>query len=162
MNKGYKALTCVDEIQVLSQFRPGNTSSAYQYENAQGLRFLVMGVDLYHRNDSYFFVGDGYANYFNNYFRQSQMVKGIEWLGGKRLPAVCVKNPNLYVYAPEGNGAMGVALLNFFEDDVLHPVIRLKREYRELSCLNCTGELKGEQVVLSTIESYGYAAFEVR
>lgn len=58
----------------------------------------------------------GYSNYYNNYYRQKQLTDVIEYLCGKRLPAVCEKNPNLYILTAKGDGKMSVLMLNIFAD----------------------------------------------
>ena len=153
---GLKKIVCKDGAKVLSQLVPDNTPSAYLYENADGLKFLVLAIDIYE-------VHHGFKpNFFNSYFRQAQLIEGIEWVGGKKLPAVCVKNPNLYMVASKNEKAMSVALANIFLDDIFEPVITLDKEYSEIKFVNCTGRLEGDMVYLSDIPPYGFVAFEVK
>lgn len=153
---GLKKIVCKDGAKVLSKLVPDNTPSAYLYENADGLKFLVLAIDIYE-------VHHGFKpNFFNSYFRQAQLIEGIEWVGGKKLPAVCVKNPNLYMVVSKNEKAMSVALANIFLDDIFEPVVRLDKEYSEIKFVNCTGRLEGDKVYLSDIPPYGFVAFEVK
>lgn len=104
----------------------------------------------------------GYSNYYNNYYRQKQLINGIEYLCGRKLPAVCTENPNLYVLTAKGDGAMSVLMINIFADDIISPVVSLDHSYKEARFMNCSGNLKGDKLFLETIPAYGYAAFEVR
>ncbi len=151
---GNHSLTHSDSAEVLSIFKPDNTTASYRYENAQGQRFLVLGYDAYIHNLN--------KNYFNNYYRQEQIAKNVEWLCGKKLPAMVFKNPNLYILASKDENSMAVALANVFIDDVLEPIIQLDRKYSEIRFVNCSGRLDGDKVYLSDITPYGFAAFEVK
>ena len=139
---------------VLSYLQPGNTPGAYLYENRKGQRFYCIAYDLYNCRTE--------ANYACDYYRQDQMVRGLQWLCGKPLPAVCTGHPHLYLLAARGEGSMSVLLMNHFMDEILSPEITLDKEYRELTCVNCTGKLEGRKVILSDVMPYGIAAFEVK
>ena len=149
-----KRIVCRENAQVLSVFLPDETPAAYTYENDGGQRFLVLAYDAYDSGKN--------ANYFNNYYRQAQLIEAIEWIGGKKLPAVSVKNPYLYMLTSSDGEVMSVALFNIFPDDILHPVICLDKEYDEIRFLNCTGTLAGDKVLLSEMGPYAVAAFEVK
>ncbi len=153
-NPGIRNIICKEGAKVLSKFMPDETPSAYLYENADGLKFYVLAADIYASTHK--------PNFFNSYFRQAQLVEAIEWVSGKKLPAVCVKNPNLYIIASKNEKAMSVALANIFLDDIFEPVVQLDKEYSEIKFVNCTGELRGDKVYLSDIAPYGFAAFEVK
>jgi len=149
-----KKLVCSEKAQILSEFLPDKTPGSYIYENQIGTRFFVIAADLYN------FV---YCpNYYNNYHRQAQLIEAIEFIGQKKLPMVCVKNPCLYTITSKDEQRMSVALFNLFEDEILKPEIRLDKEYDEISFVNCSGELRGDRVFLSELPAYGVAAFEVK
>lgn len=140
---------------VLSEFR-GETAapSALQYENAQGTRFCILGFDAEKSKRN--------ARFSRNYCRQSQLVRCLEWLGRARLPAVCAKNPDLYLLCKRGGGSMAVGLWNLFPDAVLSPVIALDKAYSRAEFINCSGSLDGDRVRLDAdIPAYGFAGFEV-
>jgi len=152
--RGLRKVVCKEGAKVLSKFMPSDSPSVYLYENADGLRFLVVAVDIYASSPK--------TNFFANYYRQAQLIKGIEWVGKRKLPAVCTKNPNLYIIASKNEKAMSVALANIFLDDIIEPVVKLDKEYGEIRFVNCTGRLEGDTVYLSDIAPYGFAAFEVK
>jgi len=154
--QGMYRVTCGETAQVLSRFLPDETPAVYRYENGDGQRFVVMAFAYYTPN-----VGFN-ANYLSNYYRQAQLVDAIPWLCGKKLPAVTLKNPNVYVLTKKNENAMAVALANVHLDDVLQPQIKLDKAYGEIRFLNCSGKLEGDTVTLSDIPPYGFAAFEVK
>ncbi len=153
-NGGLQAIGCSDRAEVCSVFTPGDSPASYLYENAEGLRFLVLTYDHY--------FSDPNRNYDNNYYRQALLVDAIEWMCGKRLPAFCPKNPDLYILSSKAGDAMSVALINANMDGVLSPVIRLDKVYSNIRFINCNGELLGDRVALEDIPPYGFAAFEVK
>lgn len=117
------------------------------------MRFAVFAAEFRFTNDA--------ANYYNNYYRQEQIVSVIEWAGGKKLPAFSAKHPNLYILAAKGEKSMSVLLINVFPDDVDEPVITLDKAYKNIKFAAGGGILKEDKVYLSDITSYGFAAFEV-
>lgn len=139
--------------EILSLIMPQKTAGAYRYENKDGTRFLVFAANFYFSNPN--------ANYFKNYYRQKQLTDGLEWVGKKKLPAVCEKHPNLYIMAARGENSESVLLINSFPDDVEAPKIRLNGKYRKAKFINCAGTLEDGGVTLSDIAPYGFAAFEV-
>lgn len=149
-----RRIICHEKADVQSIFLPDSTPAVYRYENAAGNRFLVLAYDAYASGKS--------ANFFNNYYRQEQLIETLEWMGKKKLPAVSRKNPYLYLITSKDEASMSVALFNIFPDEILTPVIELDQAYQELRCLNCTGQIEGDRVILSEIAPYGFAAFEVR
>lgn len=146
-------VACAKSANVLSVFLPDKTPAAYTYENKNGTRFLVFACDFH-------FSGAN-ENYFNNYYRQNQLIFGIEWVGRKKLPAKCVKTPNLYIMTATDGKKMSVLLLNLFPDEITKPEIKLDKFYRSAKFVHCSGKLEGDVMHLSEIESYGFAAFEV-
>lgn len=147
------ALYCEDGAETLTTYAPKDETASYFYENAEGIKFLVFGFDQ--------FASGASANYFCNYYRQAQIIECIERMGSK-LPAVSLKNPNLYLLAAKGEGSMAVAVANVFLDDIYSPEIILDKEYNEIKFINCTGRLEGDKVILSDMTPYGFAAFEVK
>lgn len=101
-------------------------------------------------------------NYLNSYYKQDELIKAIEWMCKKSLPAKSKKNPNLYVYTAKDEKSMSVLLLNVHLDSIDDPIVELDKEYNEIKCVNCEGRIVGNKVYLSDIQGYGMAAFEVR
>lgn len=132
--------------------------ACYYYENARGQRFLV-----------YTFVaerswakGVWHKGLFRNYYRQAQLCDGIARLQGKRLPAMCRKNPELYILCKEDEDSLAVGLWNFFADSVLDPVVELDGVYQRADFYHCSGELHGDTVRLrEEIAPYSFAFFTV-
>lgn len=57
--------------------------------------------------------------------------------------------------------AMSVLLINIFMDDIDDPIITLDKAYKSIKFVNCNGYIKSNNVYLSDIQPYGFAAFEV-
>ena len=162
-DKALKKIKCSEKAKVLTRFLPDNTPASYIYENEKGFKFYVLAHDACYLNGaSFHFQNLKCPNYLVNYYRQKHLVEISEWLGGKKLPAVCLKNPRLYMLTSKNENAMSVLMVNIFPDDVLSPEIKLDKEYKEIKFVNCSGELKGDKVYLSDITPYGFAAFEVK
>ena len=142
---------------------PDKTPAMYLYENAEGMRFTVLAFDSFVSCVQTNIVsGNPVLNYLNSYYKQEELIKAIEWMGNKPLPAKSKKNPNLYIYTAKDESAMSVLLLNVHLDSIDEPVIELDREYKEIRFVNCDGRLEGNKVCLSDIQGYGMAAFEVK
>jgi len=160
-----KKIECHEKATVLSRFLPDHSPASYLYENANGMRFFVLALDYYASHENSLSIPrckNPSRNYFNNYYRQADLIRAIEWLCKKPLPASCPKNPNLYLLASKGeNGAMSVALANVHLDDVFSPTVKLDRAYQSVRGVNCTGVLNGDTMTLSDLPPYGFAAFEV-
>ncbi len=128
---------------------------SYTYENADGTRFFVFAGD-FQTCDTVS------AGYFNSYFRQQQLVEGIEWICGKKMPAVSLKSPNLYILTSSNGNALSVLLINFFPDEINAPIVALDKAYDSAEFYNCNGKINGNTVTLTDIAPYGFAAFEVK
>ena len=154
-----RSLECNEAAEVLTRFVPDRSIASYRYQNADGVRFYVLGYDAYASVDA-----TDASFYFHNYYRHKQLPTLIEWLCQGKLPAVCTGHPFLYMIVSESGGkdSLSVALFNPFEDDVIAPTVTLAKEYHSIRCLNTEGKVSGNTVSLSSnIEPYGFAAFEV-
>ena len=80
----------------------------------------------------------------------------VEWLSGKKLPAFCYGNPNLYVQAKEDDEQTVIGIWNFFEDEVLDPVIQFGQTYQSAEFLCGSGELCGDRACLTDIPPYAF------
>ena len=148
---------CAEGAIIDSVFVPGESPASYRYENAKGQRFYVLSADMYRSNAEC-------NSYFLSYYRQRGLIDAINWLSEKPLPAVCTKNPYLYIQSSKDDGgAMAVALYNMNFDEIIEPKITLDKCYREIKFLNCSGTLSGNTVTLSgEIPPYSAAFFEVK
>ena len=125
---------------------------AYKYENQNGQRFLVFTLcaDAMVRNPIH----------LRSYEVQAVLLREIEWLAGKPLPAKTVHAPELYTLCEKGENYTSVVLLNCFYDSALNPVIELDREYSYVEFANCSGRIEGNRVMLDqSIGVYDFAAF---
>ena len=142
---------------VLSEFVHGEDErfiASYSYENADGQRFFVLcfpaGLDVW-------------CDFLRrSYYRQRQLIEMCEWVGRKPLPAVCPKNPDLYMLCSKGKDSMAVGMWNLFSDTLDDACITLDKEYAKIRFVNCDGSIEGRNVKLKgSIEAYGFAGFEV-
>ena len=133
----------------------GEICGAFTYENAAGQRFLVYPFHA-------FFAGKAHG-YFRNYCRQRQLIRDLEWLGRKPLPAVCAGNPDLYLQCKRDEKSLAIGLWNFFEDSILQPTIHLSETFREAAFFGCRGQLSGRELRLEgEISPYTFAGIELR
>lgn len=130
--------------------------ASYRYENSSGQRFFVLGCRFYAPG----FVAN--TNYLCSWARRQQLQTVIPWLCGRTLPAVLDDAPETELLVRRDENSMAVAVLNIYYDEIIDPVIRLDKAYSHLTCINCTGRLEGDRVLLDTIPPYGFAAFQVR
>ena len=126
--KHKKGVRVITELHTKSN----KASGAFEYENEDGLRFLVYPFDALKIKE---FSAQGWID---SYSRRRQLVKSIEWLGGRKLPAVAEGNyPRLYVLAKENEKALSVGLWNLFDDKIRKTRIRIATE-GEIKFINCT------------------------
>lgn len=149
-------IVCDPKAVPLSYLLPDESIGSYLYENANGQRFMVLAyrADLGTCN-----------NYLNTYSRQEQLIDSVKWLCGKELPAVCTKNPFLYIITSKNHDKtkMSVALFNIFADPIIAPKVVLDSEnYTLVSTANCEANIEHNTVTLSDLPAFGIAAFEVK
>ena len=135
------------EVVIYSLKGKESFADAIHYENAQGMRFLVYAFDGA-------FIDE---NRYRNYCTQSQLCRSIQWLSQKKLPAVCLGNPDLYMLCKADDTGMVIGLWNIFADDIPQPEIFLGDTYRSAELIGCKGTLDGNKLRLSSIAPYGYA-----
>ena len=126
---------------------------AYQYENADGYKFLVFTLH-----------GDGLSSnpkYLYAYTVQEALQRGIEWLSGRPLPVKTGRSPELYTLCEKGDNYTSVALFNCYPDAAVDLEIELDREYSQLECSGCSGRIEGNRVILdSDIHAFDFASFK--
>ena len=123
----------------------------YRYENAKGQRFLVFNCN-----------GKDSEMLLKHHANARIIAESTEWLSGKRLPAFCYGNPNLYMQVKEDEKETVVGLWNFFIDPVLDPVIELGEKYESAEFLHATGELRENTAHLSDIPPFGFCAIVLK
>lgn len=132
-----------------------NAVISYSYENSDGQKFLVFLFDCY--------SFDRYSGMLCSYARQSQLIKGIEYITGEPLPAVCSKQLNLITVCAKKDDGMQIGLFNCSEDSVLSPEISLGQEYKTLSSYNLSGKLDKNRILLDgEISPYSFVLLSVK
>jgi hypothetical protein len=148
---------CIMEVKpeatVHSVFEPSMTPASYTYRNKDGESFLVLGIDSY--------IARPASNYAFSYYRQRQLIGWIEEQG-KALPAVCERNPNLYISAAEDEDTLAILLLNSFPDEMIAEKLTVGCDISSVRILNDKGELveyegevEGRVISLPRIEPFG-------
>lgn len=123
----------------------------YKYQNADGLKFAVFTFDGYNAEE--------YA--FRNYERQKQVTKALQWLCGKKLPAVCKGHPDLYILTKKKGSSLSVGLWNFFPDTVYDAKVELADTIKSFKIFGADGKKDGNILTVSEIPPYGFAAAEI-
>ena len=141
-------------IKMLSVVSDGNyLPLAYRYENAEGQKFMVFTFS----SDAL----ETYPKYYSTYEIQAALIRGIEWISGKAMPAKTLKEPELYTLCEKGENYTSVALFNCFHDSALNTVIELDTPYDSVEFSNCTGRIDGNKVYIEgEIHSFDFASFK--
>lgn len=127
---------------------------AYLYENADGQRFLVYNFDIAEAIDV--------PGLIKSYYRQRQFVDAYEWLNGKKLDAMMLGNPDLYMLTKRSDNSLAIGLWNHFADETMQQVVQLGKAYKRAEFINCSGRLEGDKIILtSPINAYGFGFIEV-
>lgn len=150
-------IKCSSSATVKSSFMPDDVPASYTYVNSDGIRFFVFAIDSCRSSIEN-------NNYFVNYYRQNQLIEAIEWLGKIKLPAVCIKNPFSYIQVAKSIAGekKAVALYNMHIDDIIDGEIVLDKEYKSVTFINCTGEINGNIVkITSVIPAYECVIIEL-
>lgn len=132
--------------------------ACYYYENANNQRFLVYSFVAHTAR-----VRNGWhKGLFRHYLRQSQMIEAVERLQKHPLPAICEKNPGLYIICKKDECSMTVGLWNLLADEVISPVITLDKAYSSIDFYRCGGRMEGNQVLLQEdLSPFDFAVFTV-
>ncbi len=131
---------------------PQRNPFAFSYTNTDGDKFFVLNLEAYFCSDA---ILRGYA-------RSKQIKEAIEAMSGKKLPAYSCGNPDLYITCKEDENKKSVGLFNIFADGIYNAVVELDSEYKEINFINCKGELKADKVLISEIQPFSFAGFEVK
>ena len=130
---------------------PVKMPASFRYENAKGQKFLVFAFEG-------IYAAHGM---FRQYTRAAQLIAAAEWFGTP-FPAVCKKNPFLYMQTKkDSRGNLAVGLWNFCVDDIAAPVVTTDKPYRIKSTVGCTAVAKDCTITLSRMEPWGFAALEL-
>ena len=127
----------------------------FQYENAEGERFLVLPFSAREARLR--------SGYFKSYVRRRMLVQAIEWLGGRPLDAYLEGNdPLLYLLVKREGDTLRVGIWNLFDDraDAVRVCVNLPIE--RVRYLHCNGHVEGNCVVLdSRLYPYEFAGLEI-
>ncbi|MCQ2462808.1 MAG: hypothetical protein MJ177_05315 [Clostridia bacterium] len=123
----------------------------YTYENENGQRIGVYTFDGYVTGDEI----------FRNYCRQKQVISALQWLSGKRLPAMCTGHPDLYILTKQKDKKITVGLWNFCPDKIYNACVEFAENIKAFSVYGADGTAKENTVTLSSIDAFGFAAVEV-
>ena len=136
---------------VSNDFENHEKPLCYLYQNSNGQKFLVFNCNA---KDSELLLKQ-YAN-------AKIIADHVEWLSGKKLPAYCYGNPNLYIQCKEDEEYLVIGMWNFFEDEVIEPVVLLGEEYQNAEFLFCSGVMSKDRVILSDILPYGFSGIALK
>lgn len=117
----------------------------YRYENQKGQRFLVFNCNA-----------RGNEMLLRHYANAKIIADNVKWLSGNKLPAFCYGNPNLYIQCKQDEQSMAIGIWNFFEDEVISPIINLGQEYESAEFLGGNGTLYKDYVQLTDIQPFEF------
>ena len=132
-----------DRAEVLSrvQHRGVWGTATYCYENAEGLRFLVLGHEARTFNRSF----------AQNYARRRQMMATLPWLSRRVFPAVVQGNhPFHYTLMKEDDRAVALGVWNLHKDRINRLRVTIGVPFISVNFVNCQGHMEGNDVVLDT------------
>ena len=141
---------------VLSDTMCGKLPVSYIYENADGMRFLVLNIN------TRIVSKEQNSNLLYHYERARQYASVIPWLSGKKLPAFVYGCPSMYMQCKEDENSLSVGLWNFFEDTAFAPEVVLDQNYSKIEFIQGGGTLLGDKVVLNDIIPYGFTGFVLK
>lgn len=139
--------TMLSELEIGGRVSPGS----YLYENQDGLKFYVLVFDVQDNQHH-----DGM---FRSYHRQKHLVEAHRWLTGRKLDAVCLKHPDLYIMTKKNESELAVGLWNFSADAISSPVVELGEGYSAVSGINCEAKLEKDKVILPKLHAFEFAGF---
>ena len=127
----------------------------YTYENADGIRFLVLPFSAMTAVKSF--------GYFKSYRRKRQLIDAYEYISGKPLDAYVDGNhPSLYTLVKRDGDAITVGLWNLFEDKTDSVKIKVSREPKSVRFIGCDGCFDGNCItVTSTVYPYEFCAVKI-
>lgn len=128
--------------------------TSYRYQNADGQKFLVLCFSLEETNHK--------SVLKCSYERQARLIDGIEWISGKKLPAVTYKHPGLYLVCKRKGDCLIVGVFNCFADYAKDLKVRLDGEYKKITPIVGDAKLEKDTVtILGKLSAFDYAVFAV-
>ena len=140
-----------DTVRYLSRFASGDPG-AYQYENADGARYVVYPI-IVSPNDG--------STYFRAYTRQTELYRAAEYITGRPIPAELTGHPDVTVIEAEDPSELAVGIWNLFPDPVIAPHVRLAFSPASIRGVNCEATPEEGGVRLSDIPPFGFAGLVI-
>lgn len=127
--------------------------SAYLYENAQGMRFLVYAFRAENQPDN--------SGLYWNYRRGEQIASAIAWLGRTPLPVTCNGFPYGYCRCNAKDNRVAVAYFNCGPDGIDALDFRFDGRIKDFRIIGGTGELTDDHTIaVHDIKAFGYVAID--
>ena len=145
-----------DNTKTLSSVCHGDSrrSTAYMYENADGIKLLVYTFDSSSLSQ--------YTEMLCTYARAEQISDVIENFFGRTLPIKMGRDPEVYVMCKKNDTSTSLLLANCFADPVLEPCYELDSEYRSAEFVNCNGTVEGNILKLDApINAYSFVGVKL-
>ncbi len=139
------SFTCDPRVKTVSEFNASGRviSRSFEYENSDGMRFLVYPFDAYEAKHS--------VGWLTNHARKRQIIKSVQWLGSSPLDAYIDGNfPNIYTMVKKDESSVSVGLWNLFDDKAERLKLRFAEAPKKIEFINCKGALNGNEVLIST------------
>ena len=121
------------------------TPASFTYRNEKGQVFFVLAVNAFGSTPAY----------LENYERQ-RLVFEFFTENGNPVPAVCRKNPNLYIVCKANADRMAVGLFNCFADEIDDLTVDLVGNWSSAEFHRCEGALSGKQIRIDHLAAYDW------
>ena len=150
-----------DKAKVLSRYVDSDflkderksTPSAYLYENADGMRFLVYAF----RAEAQL-VNSGM---YMNYHRGQQIADAIEWLGGEALPVTANGHPYGYIRCNRSENTLATAYFNCTPDGIDKLEFKFVSPVKNVKIIGAGGEQTSPTTVtVNDVRGFGYVGIE--
>lgn len=119
--------------------------ASFTYRNASGQTFLVFAVSAVVCSKSY----------IENYERQ-RLVFDFFAENGSPVPAVCRKNPNLYVVCKGNGDRTAIGFFNCFADEIDDLTVDLAQARETAAFHRCAGTLNGKRIKVDHIPAFDW------
>lgn len=127
---------------------------AYNYENADGVRFTVF---LYCGKAT-----SANCRFTTSYTVRSALERAVPYLAREPLAYKVKKSPSLYTLCRKTEREASILLCNCFADSLIGERIELDREYSQAEFIGACGHLEGKTIVFdSEVAAYDFAAVRV-
>ena len=130
---------------VKSKWSGEESPASFTYRNTNGQIFMVLAVVAHAATPAY----------LENYERQRQIFDFFAE-NGTPIPAVCRKNPNLYVICKENGDRMAIGLFNCFADEIDDLTVDLTDEWTTAAFHRCEGSLNGKQIKIDHLAAFDW------